>query len=127
MPVQFLKGVGPARAEAFEKLGVKTAADLLEYYPRDWYFAPHPVKIEQLKVNQTVTLAGTVESTDLQFWRRPSYFEAYINDGTGVCRIIWFNSKFLQGKIIPGQKLIVWGKIRLSINTSFSLPIRNLS
>lgn len=111
MPVQFLKGVGPARAAAFEKLGVKTAADLLEYYPRNWYFAPQPVKIEQLKVNQTVTLAGIVESTDLQFWRRPSYFEAYISDGTGVCRIIWFNSKFLQGKIIPGSKLIVWGKV----------------
>ena len=111
MPVQFLKGVGPARAAVFENLGVKTAFDLLEYYPRDWYFAQAPVKIEQLKVNQTVTLAGTVESTDLQYWRRPSYFEVYISDGTGVCRVIWFNSKFLQGKIMPGQKLIVWGKV----------------
>jgi ATP-dependent DNA helicase RecG len=112
-PVQFLKGVGPARAAAFEELGVKTAADLLEYYPRDWYFAPQPVKIEQLTANHTVTLAGTVESTDLQHWRRPSYFEAYINDGTGVCRIIWFNSNFLQDKIMPGAKLIVWGKTNL--------------
>jgi ATP-dependent DNA helicase RecG len=111
MPVQFLKGVGPARAEAFEKLGVKTASDLLEYYPREWYFAPEPVKIEQLKVNQTVTLAGTVESTDLQVWRKPPYFEAYVDDGTGICRIIWFHGGFLQGKIIPGQKLIVWGKV----------------
>ena len=113
MPIRFLKGVGPARAEAFEKLGVKTAADLLEYYPRDWYFAPPPVKIQQLKPDHTVTLAGIVESTDLQFWRRPSYFEAYINDDTGICRIIWFNSKFLQGKITPGTKLIVWGKTTL--------------
>jgi ATP-dependent DNA helicase RecG len=113
MPVQYLKGVGPARAEAFEKLGVKTAADLLEYYPRDWYFAPELVKIRQLKPDHTVTLAGIVESTDLQSWRRPSYFEAYINDETGICRIIWFNSKFLQGKIVPGTKLIVWGKTAL--------------
>ena len=111
MSVQFLKGVGPARAEVFEKMGVKTAADLLEYYPRDWFFAPEPVKIEHIKENQTVSLVGIVESTDIQNWRRPSYFEAYINDDTGSCRIIWFNSKFLQGKIIPGQKLIVWGKI----------------
>jgi len=111
MPVQFLKGVGPARAAAFEKLGVKTAADLLEYYPRDWYFAPQPVKIEQINDNQTVTLAGTVESTDWQVWRKPPYFEAYINDETGVCRIVWFHGGFLQGKITPGQKLIVWGKV----------------
>ncbi len=110
MKVQFLKGVGPGRAEVFEKLGVKTIADLLEYYPRDWYFAPEPVKIEQLKINHTVTLAGVVESTDFQFYRKPQYFEAYISDGTGGCRIIWFNGKYLQGKITPGMKLIVWGK-----------------
>jgi len=29
MPVQFLKGVGPARAEVFARLGVRTIADLL--------------------------------------------------------------------------------------------------
>ncbi|MGA2915777.1 MAG: ATP-dependent DNA helicase RecG [Sedimentisphaerales bacterium] len=111
MSVQFLKGVGPARVTTFEKLGIKSVFDLLEYYPRDWFFAPEPVKIEQIKENQTVTLVGTVESTDFQYWRKPSYFEAYINDDTGSCRIIWFNSKFLQGKILPSQNLIVWGKI----------------
>ena len=111
MPVQFLKGVGPARAETFAKLEVKTVADLLEYYPRDWYFAPAPVKIEQLETDQTVTLAGVVESTDWQVWRKPPYFEAYIDDGTGICRIIWFHGRFLQDKITPGVKLVVWGKV----------------
>ncbi len=113
MPVQFLKGVGPARAEVFDKLGVKTAADLLEYYPREWFFAPPPVKIEQLKPDHTVTLAGIVESTDWQAWRKPPYFEAYINDDTGICRIIWFHGRFLQDKITPGVKLVVWGKASL--------------
>jgi ATP-dependent DNA helicase RecG len=110
-PVQFLKGVGPARSQVFEKVGVKTAFDLLEYYPRDWYFAPESVKVEQLKVNHTVTIAGIVESTDFQFYKKPQYFEVYISDDTGRCRIVWFHGGFLQGKIIPGQKLIVWGKV----------------
>jgi RecG-like helicase len=44
-PVRFLKGVGPARADAFARLGVLTAGDLLEYYPRDWVFAPETEKI----------------------------------------------------------------------------------
>ncbi|MFA6176655.1 MAG: DEAD/DEAH box helicase, partial [Phycisphaerae bacterium] len=108
--VQFLKGVGPARAEILEKLGVKTASDLLEYYPRQWYFAPEPVKIARLLPNHIVTLAGIVESTDFQMFRRPPYFEAYITDDTGSCRVIWFNARYLQGKISVGQKIIVWGK-----------------
>ena len=113
MSVQFLKGVGPARASIFEKLGVKTASDLLEYYPREWYFAPEPVKIAKLLPNHIVTLAGIVESTDFQVFRRPPYFEAYITDDTGSCRVIWFNARYLQGKITPGQKIIVWGKTNL--------------
>ena len=37
--IQYLKGVGPARAEAFSKLGVDTVGALLRFYPRayeDW-------------------------------------------------------------------------------------------
>ena len=48
-PVQYVKGVGPSRAKTFDKMGVQTVADLLEYYPRDWVFAPTPVKIAQLQ------------------------------------------------------------------------------
>ena len=38
-PIQYIKGVGPKKAESFQKLGIKTAGDLLEFYPRtyeDW-------------------------------------------------------------------------------------------
>ena len=53
MPVQYLKGVGPARAGTFAQLGVHTVGDLLEYYPRDWNFAPELVKINQMQPDRT--------------------------------------------------------------------------
>ncbi|HUV64617.1 MAG TPA: hypothetical protein VMW24_12015, partial [Sedimentisphaerales bacterium] len=53
-PVQFLKGVGPVRAEVFSRLGVETVRDLLEYYPRDWNFVPEPTKIGQIRPDQEV-------------------------------------------------------------------------
>ena len=34
-PVQFLKGVGPQRAELLERLGLHTARDVLFFFPRD--------------------------------------------------------------------------------------------
>jgi len=37
-PVQYVKGVGPIKAKLFNKLGVFTVRDLLEYYPREWDF-----------------------------------------------------------------------------------------
>ncbi|MHC4889750.1 MAG: hypothetical protein ACYTEO_09865 [Planctomycetota bacterium] len=62
-PVQYIKGVGPARARTFAQLGVYTVGDLLEYFPRDWNFSPEPVKISQMQPNRTVTIIGMVEST----------------------------------------------------------------
>ena len=33
-PIKFIKGIGEARGEAFARLGVETASDLLAFYPR---------------------------------------------------------------------------------------------
>ena len=109
-PVQYLKGVGPARAKTFAQLGVETVEDLLEYFPRDWVFAPQATKINQMKVNHTVTIAGLVESTDYQSYRNPPIFEAIISDDTGVCRIVWFHGGFLRNQLRPGQIIMASGK-----------------
>ncbi len=111
MSVQFLKGVGPARAETFAKLGVHTVGDLLEYYPRDWVFAPEPVKIGQLHKDHNVTIVAQIESVDYIPHRRPPIFEAMVADETGLCRIIWFNGGYLQKQLSPGQVIIASGKV----------------
>jgi ATP-dependent DNA helicase RecG len=111
MPVQYLKGVGPARAEKFAKLGVQTVGDLLEYYPRDWVFAPEAIKVGQLKAGETATVVGLIESTDFQNYRKPAIFEAMVADDTGICRIVWFNGGYLRGQLQPGQMMMVWGKV----------------
>ena len=113
MPVRYLKGVGPARARAFAQLGVMTVGDLLEYFPRDWVFAPQAVKINQMQPDRTVTIVGLVESTDYQSYRRPPILEALISDDTGVCRIVWFHGGFLRNQLKPGQIIMTSGKVAL--------------
>ena len=111
MPVQFLKGVGPARAKIFSHLGVETVGDLLEYFPRDWNFLPEPDKINQMQANQTAAVIGMVESTDYQNYRRQPIFEALISDDTGMCRIIWFHGGYLRNQLEPGQIILASGKV----------------
>jgi len=113
MPVQYVKGVGPARADVFAQLGVHTVGDLLEYFPRDWMFAPRVVKISQMKPNQTAAVIGQVESTDYQSYRRQPLFEAMISDDTGLCRIVWFHGGYLQKQLQPGQVIMASGKAAL--------------
>ncbi len=109
-PVQYLKGVGPARAAVFDKLGVRTVGDLLEYFPRDWLFAPSPIKISRMRPEEPATIIGLVESIDYQDYRRPPLFEAMVSDDTGVCRIVWFHGGYLRSQIRLGQVIVASGK-----------------
>ena len=109
-PVQYLKGVGPARAAIFEKLGVQTVGDLLEYFPRDWVFAPGRIKIAQMRPNEPATIVGLVESIDFQQFRRSPLLEVIVSDDTGVCRIVWFHGGYLRDQIQLGQVLMASGK-----------------
>lgn len=111
MPVQYLKGVGPARAKTFSALGVHTLSDLLEYFPRDWVFVPPPVKIKKMRNGETASIIGLVEATDFQSFRRTPVFEAMVADDTGLCRIIWFHGGYLRDKIEPGMAIIACGKV----------------
>ena len=113
MAVQYLKGVGPARAAVFEQLGVKAVSDLLEYFPRDWNFAPPAIKINQMEPEQTATIIGLIESTDFRSFRRPSIFEVMLADDTGVCRVVWFNGGYLRNQLQAGQVLMASGKVAL--------------
>lgn len=111
MPVQYLKGVGPARAQTFAQLGVHTVGDLLEYFPREWVFTPELIKINQMRPGRTVAIIGLVESTDYQSYRRQSIFETLVSDDTGVCRIVWFHGGFLRNQLRPGQVIMASGKV----------------
>ena len=110
MPVQYVKGVGPARAKAFEALGVKTLADLLEYFPRDWFFMPKPVKIRDIHPGENATIAAMIEQTDFRPFGRQPVFRAAVADDTGVCYIAWFHGGYLKNKLTPGKVIVASGK-----------------
>lgn len=110
-PVQYLKGVGPANAEALAELGVRTAGQLLEYYPRDWVFMPEPIPIARMEAGKRVSLMGQIESTDYHPHRRKPIFEIMLADETGYCRVLWFHGGYLVNQLEPGRYLLVHGTV----------------
>ena len=61
-PVQYLKGVGPKRAEIFARMGVDTARDLLYHVPRRYEDASTVTPIRSLEVGIDATVIGEVTS-----------------------------------------------------------------
>ncbi|MFI3206979.1 MAG: hypothetical protein R3Y33_07000, partial [Clostridia bacterium] len=43
--IQYIKGIGPKKAELFANLGIFTDLDLLRYYPRNYEDWTKPVDI----------------------------------------------------------------------------------
>jgi len=58
--VRFIRGVGPVRAEAFNRLGVHTVSDLIEYFPFRYELRPKSVPIDQLEFGVVATVVGEV-------------------------------------------------------------------
>ncbi len=109
-PVQFALGVGPKRAEAFRALGVETCGDLLEFFPRDYAQSQGHVPVQQLQSGQLATVEGEIIQTRA-VRRRPSRFEALLEDASGRCVLTWFNQMFMAEKLVPGVRVRAGGKV----------------
>jgi ATP-dependent DNA helicase RecG len=111
--VQYLRGVGPRRAEAFVRLGVRTVEDLLYHTPHRYLDATSVTPIAKVVVGQEVTIAGRVVSKGvLPTRRRLRIFRAILRDDTGVIECAWPGQAFLDRTITPGQLLLVTGPVK---------------
>ena len=110
-PIQYLRGVGPARAKTFSKLGVETIGDLLEYYPRDWIFLSEPTKIAQMQPGENTAIVGSIKTVSYQDHYKPPIFEAVIDDETGTCKIVWFHGGYLRNQLRADQIIMAVGMV----------------
>jgi ATP-dependent DNA helicase RecG len=109
-PVQFLKGVGPQRAEAFGRLGITTVEDLLYHVPHRYLDATTVTPIGQVAVGADVTVVGRVVSKAVvPTRRRLRIFRAVLRDDSGVIECAWPGQAFLDRTIKQGQLLLVTG------------------
>jgi ATP-dependent DNA helicase RecG len=112
-PVQFLKGVGPRRAEAFQRIGVETIEDLLYHAPFRYLDATTVTPIGRAKVDHDVTLVGRVLSKAVVPTRkRLRVFRAVIEDSSGVIECAWPGQAYLDRVIKQGQLLLVSGPVK---------------
>src|SRR2546422_7743455 len=90
--VQYMKGVGPQRAEKLRRLGVETVEQLLFYLPRDYQDLTDVRPIAQLESGKLQTVRGKIVDLDArQTMKGGTLAAALIEDGTGRVRGVWYN------------------------------------
>ena len=112
-PVQFLKGVGPKRADAFGRLGILSARDLLYHVPRRYDDASTVQPIGRLEVGMDATALGRVRSKGVIPTRKGlRIFQAVLEDETGMITVAWPGQPWLDRKIREGDTLLVTGPVK---------------
>ncbi|NIA20421.1 MAG: ATP-dependent DNA helicase RecG [Anaerolineaceae bacterium] len=108
--VQFVKGVGPARAQMFRRLGVETVRDLLYLFPRDYEEPGNVRTIAELVSGQKQAIVAQCLEVRLARWR---HVEAAFADDSGSIKAVWFNAAFLRDQIHPGRTYRLSGRVVL--------------
>ena len=113
-PVQYLKGVGPQRAELLAKLGLHYARDLLFYFPRDYEDMSELRSVEQIEEGQECSVVGTIEDVDIRSTGTGrSILGVLLKQSTRYIRGLWFNQPFLRQRFVIGKRMLFSGTPKL--------------
>lgn len=122
-PVEFIKGVGPSRADVLKKdLGLFTFQDMLSHYPFRYIDRTKYFKINQINPeSQYIQIIGRVISKKVIGDKRAKRIIAVFKDETGIMELVWFQSlKWVDEHITVGVAYVAFGKPNL-FNGTFSI------
>lgn len=112
--IQSIKGIGPAKAKLFKKLGLNTVEDLLEYYPRGYKDKSEITKIRDLVPDNSYTIKVKT-SGKAQEGRTKSRLlitRLTVFDDTGKLNAVWFNNRFIKNTFKEGEEILLHGKVK---------------
>ena len=117
-PVQYVKGVGPRRAEQLERLGIRTVEDLLYHIPFRYQDRRELRKINQLVTGEENATIGQLARVGRRFMARSRRWvlEAVVRDETGFLFLLWYHQhQYFQKKFQIGQQVLLYGKVELGM------------
>lgn len=115
--VQYLKSVGPKRAEAFRKIGIKTIRDILFYFPSrhlDRTTTLSSAKAFNYITNGydgELTIIAKVEDKERRRFNRRDIMKVQFRDSSGFFECIWYQgAKYFYDVFNEGDFFAVSGK-----------------
>lgn len=112
-PIEFVKGVGPKRADWLRtELGIYSAGDLLEYLPFRYEDRSKFATVAGISTDSTaIQLRGVIAGIQQVGSKRGSRLVARFQDDTGSLDLVWFKgAKWFASQIPVQQRVVVFGK-----------------
>lgn len=112
-PIEYLKGVGPQKAELLRKeIGISTFGDLLHYYPFRYVDRSSFQRISDLlDVSGNVQIKGRIVSFQETGVGRAKRLTAKFQDATGMIDLVWFKgASWVKKSLKVNQDIQVYGR-----------------
>lgn len=106
-------GIDIKNIKKLEKLGIKSIADMLYYFPRAYDDRTNIKKIGELRGEEYVVLKATLMTVSAPPTRSGlKMVKATATDGTGVIELVWFQMPYLRKSLKIGEEYIFIGQVK---------------
>ncbi|MDO4552980.1 MAG: ATP-dependent DNA helicase RecG, partial [Bacillota bacterium] len=111
--VQLLRGVGPKKASALEKLRIRSIEDLLYYFPRNYEDRRELRRIADLKEGETALVSGRIVLMvkGPYLGRGKRSLRLLVEDESGGIEMIFFNAAYLEKTLSKEKNYHFYGKV----------------
>ena len=123
-PIDYLKGVGPNRADLLKKeLGIHTFQDLMHLFPNRYLDRTQYHKINTLqRTNAEIQIVGKITNLKTVEQKRGKRLVATFVDETGKMELVWFRGhKWIRENLKVNVPYVIFGKTNW-YNGLFSMP-----
>lgn len=110
MDIKTLKGVGEKTAALFEKLNIRTAEELVFYYPRDYEQFAEPVSLKEAQEEELTAVEGRIAgNVATRHVRGLSITTFQVTCEGGMLHLTYFNMPYLKNSLKRGAFYIFRG------------------
>jgi len=113
-PIEYLKGVGPQRADLLKKeLNIFTFNDLLNHFPHRHVDKTKVSFIKDIHPDTDyIQVAGTLHNIDVVGIKKGKRLVATLRDKTGSLELAWFQGvSWIQKYLQNGEEYLVFGRV----------------
>ncbi len=113
--IQFLKGVGEARAKSLSKQGIYSIGDLLRNYPRAYEDWNNTTLLRDAQINESICVRAIVAQNPqvVKINGGRILVKTVISDGSDYIPVTFFNNKYVKDQLVEDQEYLFFGKITL--------------
>lgn len=115
--VKYVKGIGSARGELLARVGVRTAGELVRYYPRAYENWQDTYSIADAPMNVNICIKAVVSSVPVghRTMGGRMMYKTLATDGRDIMSLNFFNNQYVVGQLVEGGEYLFFGKLQPDI------------